>query len=223
MIESRVVITNQKTGETLTICQGASCKSEDTFARENLFQTDNYNFLPVFADDGELVIFRSKVPSRNDYAELRKSDSPGHVWQRHTFNLVEAEPLEELDSVENIIKATKKCLPLVAQTRIWNDETGLSAMIEYPVKTMNICEETQVYQVDTGPVVFPDLSKKGALKNEMLHIAYIAFNAAHFADFIYEKETSVVVNGKIVAAVPHFSGIVANVPANNRIFAMGTL
>ena len=38
-----------------------------------------------------------------------------------------------------------------AQTQVRNEETGLQAIMEYPV-TMNTNRANDIYQVDTGPV-----------------------------------------------------------------------
>ena len=43
-------------------------------------------------------------------------------------------------------------------TQVRNEETGLQAIMEYPVKTMNTNRANDIYQVDTGPVAFPDLT-----------------------------------------------------------------
>ena len=38
----------------------------------------------------------------------------------------------------------------------------MSAILEYPVKTMNIHDGRDLYQVGTGPVAFPDLTRRYA-------------------------------------------------------------
>ena len=70
------------------------------------------------------------------------------------------------------------------------------AIIECPVKTMNMDEQADIYQVDTGMVLFPDLSKRcDRQKIETFSLAFVAFNAPHFADFVIEKPTPIIKDG----------------------------
>src|SRR5262245_47228414 len=54
-VESRTTLI-EKNGRTHVFYQCASCKSEHTFAAKDLFQKDNYDFLPIFGD-GKVLIF----------------------------------------------------------------------------------------------------------------------------------------------------------------------
>ena len=74
--------------------------------------------------------------------------------------------------------------PSWPKPKIAGVETGLRALIEYPVKTMNISLENSLYQVDTGPVAIPDLTKRYDPPLDSLRLAFVAFNAPTFADFV---------------------------------------
>jgi hypothetical protein len=67
----------------------------------------------------------------------------------------------------------------------------LRAIIEYPGKTMNRHQVRNLYQVDTGPVAFPDLSRRYRPKAEGLSPAFVVFNAPDAADFVLEVPTVV--------------------------------
>ena len=60
---------------------------------------------------------------------------------------------------------------------------------------MNIDEEADIYQVDTGIVLFPDLSKRYDPQIEAFSLAYVAFNVPHFADFVIERPTQLLKMG----------------------------
>ena len=110
----------------------------------------------------------------------------------------------------------------MAQTEIWNDDTGLRAVIECPVKTMNINDERDIYQVDTGPVAWPDLSKRYERTIEAIAPAFVAFNTPHFADFVIEAPTPALDRGRQVGMVYHYSKIVS-LPAKNSLLCVGAL
>jgi hypothetical protein len=138
------------------------------------------------------------------------------------FDVQEASPVRVLDSNAAIFEATQKGLPIVTQTEIWDTHTHQRAIIECPVKTMNIDETAGIYQVDTGIVLFPDLSKRYDRQIETFSLAYVAFNASHFADFVIEQPTPIVEDGKKITWVYHYSGI-QSLEARNTVFCIGEL
>jgi len=216
--ESRTRIMDEEMGESEDYIQTGSCKSEDTFAEKDLFYRDNYDFLPIFGPEYG-VIFRRKAWLNADY----KSCLPvKDMWNGQRLHLVEAASFDELRTNEAIIEATHAFLPIVAQTELWDDETRLRAIIEVPVKTMNTTRERNAYQVDTGPVAFPDLLKRHERHVDGIALAFVAFNAPHFADFVIEEPTPIRENGregKEICKVYHYSRRVS-LTARNRLYAI---
>jgi hypothetical protein len=84
---------------------------------------------------------------------------------------------------------------------------------------MNIRDEEPTYQVDTGPIAFPDLTKRYPRSAESLSLAFVAFNAPGFADFVIEDETPILEKGKLLTQVHHYSRRLS-LPAQNRLFAI---
>ncbi len=210
-VESRTRVIDDGTGLHQDYLQCAACKSEDTFAKQNLFYKDNYDFTPVFGPEFGLI-FRRRAAATPNYREVKES---GAMWGGQKMALREAR-VKELRTTAEIRKATHAALPLIARTEIANSDTGLRAIIEFPVKTMNIEDPKDLYQVDTGPVAFPDLSRRGGNVAETISLAFVAFNAPHFADFILEAETPL---PKVPDAhVMHYSRIFS-FPAVNRLYA----
>jgi hypothetical protein len=119
---------------------------------------------------------------------------------------------------EQVRDVTTAGTPIVAHTELTNPELGLSARIEYPIKTMNVDINHQIYQVDTGPIVLADLSRRHESAIDSLSLAFVAFNAPDFADFVTEQPTPITADGKEVAEVHHYSGP-TSLPARNRLFA----
>ena len=71
-----------------------------------------------------------------------------------------------------------------------------------------------MYQVDTGPVVFPDLTQHRARHIDGIALAFVVFNAPHFADIVREVPTAV---GS--EQVHHYSEILS-LEAANRVYAV---
>ncbi|HOC03471.1 MAG: hypothetical protein BWX89_00592 [candidate division TA06 bacterium ADurb.Bin131] len=210
LVESRMEILDMKK-KSIVFYQAASCKSENTFAKKNLFMEDNYNFIPVFEETNKIIIFRSYVPWREKYVSIDdKNSNTFRVWGKPEFLLKKLEEVTLLENNKMIINATHKGFILIGRTEILDGKTGLKVIIEYPVKTMNTNIEKQAYQVDTGPVLYPLLEERN------LSIAYIAFNAEGFCDFVIEQPTRIKDN----VVVPHFSGIIKNVRCKNLLYAI---
>lgn len=217
-IESRTTIIDSKSGKSTIYYQGASCKSENTFGEKDLFYKDNYDFLPVFGE-GKVLVFRRHVNKREEkYRSIKKMEE---MWGGNPVVYTPVPKLlTELDTFEKIRDATAAGIPIVTQTEFQNNETGLRAVIEAPCKTMNISHPKRMYQVDTGPVAFPDLSKRYDIQIDCLSLAFIAFDKPHFADFVIEAPTSIMEGDKKVATVYHYSKM-ATIQVKNRIFAIG--
>lgn len=209
-VESRTRIISEAAGQSEDYVQVGSCKSEHTFARENLLHEDNYDFLPVFGPEWS-VVYRRHADLRDSYREIRRSQD---WWNGQQYHLIVGREVEELTSAAAVRQATYDAVPIVAQTQVRNEETGLQAILEYPVKTMNTNRASDLYQVDTGPVAFPDLSQRRARHVETLSLAFVVFNAPHFADFVLEAPTRV---GD--EQVYHYSKRVS-LAAVNRLYAV---
>ena len=236
-------------GRTEDFTWAAPCKSEHTFGADHLFTPDNYDGSRIFGPNA-IVWFRKRSSVRERVnertASWRMVYPPDFGWGGMLYHNVEAEVAEELTTNDDILQATYEWHPLVAQTEIWNDDTGLRAIVEYPVKTMNTIssddlekmreakagkasyelldpgDEQSIYQVDTGPVAYPDLSKAHDPTEEGLSLAFVAFNTRDVANFILDAPTPVlehVTHGKETAKVHHYSERF-KMPAKNRIYAI---
>ena len=211
-VESRTRITDEKSGASEDYIQTGSCKSEDTFADRDLFKQPNYDFMAIYGPE-DSIVFRRLAHAHERYKSCVPSKD---FFGGQKYHLVEGEEVVELEDGQAICEATYDYSPIVAQTEIWNDETGLRAVIEYPVKSMNTNREqgVHIYQVDTGPVAFADLSVRHKRHADGISLGFVAFNASHFADFILEVPTQV--GGE---EIHHFSQVFS-LPAKNRLFSV---
>jgi hypothetical protein len=212
-VESRLQITDPATKTVRTYYQCGSCKSERTIPPRDLFPDDNYDFLPVFGDV-DCVIFRHRARADEGY---RGVAPVAGAWGG-MVPLLRRFKGRVLSTSKEISDAMTAGLPLVAQTEIRDEKTGRTAVIECPVKTINWFRTTGQWQIDTGPVLLPDLSVPPEQWSQNLRLAFVAFNAWDWAEFIAEKLTPVVAGGKEVAKVYHYSAP-AQTKARNALLA----
>ena len=129
---------------------------------------------------------------------------------------VDAEDCEDDDEV---IHVTLQGVPIVGVTTISDPASGREAILEYPIKTMNVNDIDTIWQVDTGPLVFPDLSSQAERRIEWLDLAFIVYNRLDRAEFIIQAPTAV--EGAADVLVPHYSRA-HKCPATNRIVALSS-
>ena len=212
-VESRTILIDGDAR--LEFYQCGSCKSENTFGDKDLFLPDNYDFLPILGD-GHWLVFRRKAYLNPNYRSIKKVEE---IWGPANLKLREATKLTSLTTFEQIRDFTAAAVPIVSRTEISHEQSGLKAIIECPVKTMNISIDKGLYQVDTGPIAFPDLSQRYEPRIDCLKLAFVAFNAPHFADFIIEQPTPIVVDGEEKCQIHHYSAPLS-LPAKNTLLAV---
>ena len=212
-VESRTILID---GETRTeFYQCGSCKSENTFGEKDLFYADNYDFLPILGE-GHWLVFRRTARLNPSYRMIKSVED---YWGPPLLKLREAKKVAVLDSWEKIRDMTAAAAPIVSRTELSDEATGLRAIIEAPVKTLNISIPKSMYQVDTGPIGYPDLSQRFEPRIDCLKLAFVAFNAPHFADFIVEQPTAVIEDEVEKCQIHHYSKPFS-VPAKNTLLAV---
>ena len=212
--ESRTrIIAADGTCEDYLLC--AACKSEDTFAASGLFYPDNYDFKPIFGPTLG-VIFRRKARLHDAY---RSIVPVADMWggPEHRLRTPHAGQVRQLDGYEQVRDATDADALLVAQTQWRDSSTGLGAIVEYPVKTMNITDDSDMYQVDTGPIALPDLSMPADNHAERLSLAYVAINQRTCAEFVIEAPSAPPAAPRGAHTPRQLS-----LPVENRLYAIDT-
>ena len=209
-IESRIIVYDDAAGTATAYYLGASCKSEDTYGvnkdysadgfkpgAKTLFKDPNYDFTWIIGGPSA-VIFR-RLLSAEGYRTVRADTT--REWGESNLQLWPASGRYAIptDQFEPAVRATEAGDGLVAQTEISDPATELRAVIEYPVKTMNVSRDglpnqdgQSVWQIDTGPVGVPDLSKRYDPPISAFSLGFIATISRHpdAADFVLEQPTS---------------------------------
>ncbi|MCZ6635064.1 MAG: hypothetical protein O7G87_16830 [bacterium] len=211
-VESVCTLRDQASGSTTEYFFFASCKSESVFVDRGLFSEDNYDFCGIFADE-EFAIFRTRSTHTHGFREEG-------LWRDRfedvTFHLEKVEG-QALASNREIVQASLDHVPLIGRVEI--GEATLRAVLEFPIKTMNANDIRDVYQVDTGPLAFPDLGADVDRHIERLSPAYVAYNAPNFADFVVQQALPIVADGQEVTRVTHYSKRVS-LPARTQVIGI---
>jgi len=175
---------------------GASCKTERVGVPRDVWLEPNADFCPIFSEDSylnlktysqvgtEMELYPPGSGSQSD----RQSGLIADTFENVRRDLAACNG-EVLESPREIVEAVLANHSLVARTELENDR--YQAHLEYPVKTINANERDWVFQTDTGPVLFPDLTAEPEDLLTTLELAYAAFNDPGWIEFLVRVPTAV--------------------------------
>ena len=106
--------------------------------------------------------------------------------------------------------------PMVSRTTIQGGRQGLTAVLEYPVNTMNVVDGPMRFQVDTGPLIVPNFNIKAARPIECLEVGYVVYNRFDEAEFTVRKPVPIMDGPKPLFFRTDYSEL-RNYPAQNEV------
>jgi hypothetical protein len=195
-LECRCRVTDNETGQLQTFVLGASCKTEQVGVERDIWLQPNADFVPIFSDTGFLTIKTYAqagmqvdfYPPGSGKQPDRQTGDRADVFDDSRVDITEVEGVV-LTSAKEVVDATLAGYPLVARTEI--TQGRYTAVLEYPVKTMNANERDWIYQTDTGPVLLPDFSRQPDDLLPGLELAFAAFNCPDWVEFIVRVPTEI--------------------------------
>ena len=179
LIEAACTITDDKAGTSDSYYLIAPCRGESTHGRSGeLVLNPGYEFSGVWGDK-ESFIIRWHWQSSRDNRQAHRPEGVDICMFENTRELADNQAVFDgtLGSGE----------PMVSRTTIRDESRGLTAVLDYPVNTMNVKENPVRYQVDTGPLIFPDFTKDTDSAIEMFEVAYVVYNLFDEAYFTLRK------------------------------------
>ena len=193
-LDSRCRIEEKTTGEAREFVLGVSCKTERVGAPRDIWTQPNADFIPVFSRDQYLMIntfdrvgqrVQLYPPTLGEQSERQVGRCEENfasmkldlTWKEGTV----------LDKTEDIVQAVLGDRPLVARTEYEDDRYAV--ILDYPIKTINVNERDIFYQTDTGPHLYPDLSRDPDELIEGMELAFSAFNTPDWIEFIVRVPT----------------------------------
>ena len=136
----------------------------------------------------------------------------------HKFAIRHYPKVRPLESDAETIEATMSYVPIIARTELWSDDGKLRATTEYPIRTMNLALEQGRMQVDTGPLIFPDLATPVEHEIERLHWSFVCYNTDSVAEFVLRGPTPIESDGEAIATYIDYSEV-RRVPMKNTFYA----
>jgi hypothetical protein len=201
-VEARCAVSDTRSGGSEEYFLVASCKGEDTYGSGGLFLEPSYDFCGIFSAR-EFILIRAGVP----YHPRDTVGANRDLFDDVLFHIrmVEAEALV---TNEAIVQATLANRVVNGRVEIADPAGRYRACLEFPIKTMNVNDMRNVYQVDTGPVLLPDFASSRERMVERFQLAFIAYNRPDEAYFVIQEPIAVDPQHPDGPRVSHYSRIV---------------
>lgn len=159
------------------------------------------------------MIIRTHGNAERD--NITVGDNHGHFLDVHFH--IEMVNAEDLDEDEKIVQAALDNRILNGRTRVSDDSDRYHAMLEFPIKTMNVNDINNTYQTDTGPILLPNFTSAKERMVERFQLAFVAYNRQDETYFVIQEPTPIVAGSK--EKVSHYSKVV-RVDAQNSVLAL---
>lgn len=188
-LDARTVIRHKATGEAFDYALSVSCKSEQVWVKRDVWHQPNADMCMVAGRD-EFLIFKRwdktdkgvmRNPASLGVQPERQIDNPQQTFDTFSIDIAKQRG-RVLTTVDAIMAALASSTPVISQTEYETPDHHV--LLEYPVKIVNFSERERYYQVDTGPVLLPQLKPESRTPLESCQLAFVAHNCPDWAEFI---------------------------------------
>ena len=210
-LEARVTIDRESDGSSEDFYLGAACRSEWMYRDSEHFKLPGSDFLMAYARD-RCLKFSANITSPQDRPEI---DPFIELLTALNFEITRTDGARLLESEVDVAEAARSASPVIATTKIRNEKLGRSAVLEYPVKTLNYHPDHQRFQVDTGPVLWPDLASPEPAPIRWINLAFVAYNRLDEAEFAKRVPTAVADSAGGTIRIDDYQEIESGVAVNS--------
>lgn len=185
-IDAMIDVIEEDSGKAERYVLIAPCRTEWVYAKDHLFQIPSNEYRFIFslteqrgvphglAKDSRLAIGK---PVSESFRSLRIDVHPF----AHSHMLMTA---QEINAVSD------SGTPMVGRTEFRDPVRKVRYVLEYPIKTMNFRPESASFQVDTGPLLVPDMKSNATKAIDRLELAHVCYNQFDRAEFILRRLTT---------------------------------
>ena len=211
-------------GKTEEFYLGKECIGEYTYEDTGIAQVPTSEVCIIFSE-GDSSLLKRFVNHADDVIQAgemsvpRKTFAGSYAYWTDLYLVLRKADAHPLNKVDEIIESTLKGEPMVGRTELNDRKLGQRAVLEYPIVYMNVHPPKSRFQVDVGPILFPDFESKKERSVERLQLAYVMYNRLDRAEFALRVPTHVKEGQS--AATLHYSKVV-KVAAKSALYSLET-
>ena len=140
------------------------------------------SFLVIFTRSHEIPIDRPA-----SIAQLQRTPQH-HRFQGFQLTTRTFPQSSSLTTAKEVIEATLANHPLNVRTTHQDTDGHCTVCLQYPARTVNLNVEENLFQVDTGPVPFPEMTSWKGERPLLAFLSYVSFSSFDSAEFILRRE-----------------------------------
>lgn len=210
-LRARCALSSKSSGLTEQFFLGQECIGEYMYQERGIAQVPTSEVCIIFSE-GDSSLIKKFANHDNDVTQPgamtvpRKSfDGSYGNWTSLNFILKEA-AAQPLQTADEIIRATLEGAPMVGRTTLDDPEGDWQAVLEYPIPYMNVHPPENRFQVDVGPILYPDFTSTAPSLVERLQLAYVMYNQLDAVEFALRVPTRVAEGQSAITL--HYSEVV---------------
>lgn len=208
---ARCAFSRSSDGHTEQYFLGKECIGEYMYQERGIAQVPTSEVCTIFSDADSSLLKKfanhdNDVVQPGEMTVPRKGFDGSYAhWTSLRFLLKEVEG-RLLETPDEIINATINGAPLVGRTTLDDPSGEWQAILEYSVPYMNVHPPENRFQVDVGPILYPDFDSTAPSLVERLQLAYVMFNRLDAVEFALRVPTRVAEGHS--ATTLHYSEVV---------------
>ena len=221
-ILARCDLVNEETGEAGEFFLGKACIGEHMYMEGGITQVPTSEVCVVFSEDRTMLLKRF-ADHGNDVIQIGRLGEKKRLFDgRYAYGTdlrldLQWAPARRLENPDEIIQAVLSSEIMVGRTILQDEESHWRTLIEFPVVYMNVHPPARRFQVDVGPVLFPDFRKPAESLIARLELAYVLFNEFDRVELAVRVPTRISEDQE--AETLHYSRVVY-LSARNELFSL---
>jgi hypothetical protein len=200
VFDARTEIVNERTGAREEFFLIRPCKSEVMYVKRNMWHDPNYDFFGIWSNR-QFRIFRTWASIPSIFPPGKTDGLVQNLDERFKdvkLDVTRFRRSRALETAADVVKATLGRDQIVAFHELRDAKRRLRAVLEYPVTTMNIIAAQNKFQVDSGPLLFADLTCRSPHGIAWLTPAFAVYNTFHYVEFVLRVPTRVARGVKVM-------------------------
>jgi len=159
------------------------------YAERDLIQQPSYDFMMIYGQDGQFAFLKLYADESRNVIEAHRVGETMSTWdgkgagiREMSVSMTSCAKARELTTHAEVCDAILADKPLNARTEYLAEDGESRIVLDYPVKVCNTTVARTRWQVDTGPVLIPDLTCPREVPVLRLRTGYVVFNDWQWAE-----------------------------------------
>ncbi|CAN5696148.1 hypothetical protein BH23CHL5_BH23CHL5_28520 [soil metagenome] len=191
----------------------APCRNEWMYRELEIVQQPGGEYRRIFSRERQLDVGMETPPTSFAAASVSTD-----TFSELSFDIAKSEATE-LTSDSEVVAATTYKQTIVVKTEYKSIDGTHSALLEYPVRTMNFHPERGRFQVDTGPLIFVDFSADAFQTIDRCKLAHIVFNRWDYAEVVCRFPVPTGGSDSMERSLFHYAEV-QSLTASHRLFTV---